>query len=221
MLSDNLGDIVDVSELPDGDTLIEAESDIFGNEVDWEFILSPSLVDGPGGDPDEGRGGEPETPSVAFLSMAYTLTNNSTETSDFSVLAQAAFVGPGGVLPYEGSVSGSVGDGDGSGESATVAALPGGSLYTAVINGADDESALNFPTSASAPQFETVPFGPGNVTGELNTPAASIGIRNEFQLTDGDFVTFTNTLAVLPTPGALGLLGVAGLAATRRHRNSA
>jgi hypothetical protein len=209
-LSNNPDDVDGLEMLPNGNMVLFGNSTVFGAGLEWTFELGGSGMDNVPGTP---RGGAP----VAFLSSAFTVTNTSMMTDTFVVTATTP-VSAAGPLTASGSVSGSVGDSSG-GDGATVSSLPGSSLYEAFIDSSSIATLLDDPFSQSAPAFATSPFGPGNFSG-LATGGVStdIAITNVFELTQGDNASFTSTLVLVPTPGALGLLGVAGLAMTRRRR---
>lgn len=95
------------------------------------------------------------------------------------------------------------------------------SIWNAQINGATVGSLYNpgfvlggssGPATASTnPGQQIAPFN-------FNNPINTIGIRIVFDLTPGETVTFNDTFQFIPTPGALALLGLAGLAGGRRRR---
>ncbi len=53
----------------------------------------------------------------------------------------------------------------------------------------------------------------------IGTVVTSLGIRLDFDLTPGERVTFNGAFALVPAPGCLALLGLAGLACRSRRRN--
>ncbi|MEM8835591.1 MAG: hypothetical protein AAGD00_07205 [Planctomycetota bacterium] len=175
--------------------------------IEWSFELtglSQSIARGP-------------LPPVASVASNIAITNNTgtTQSYIFTVTQGFTVAGP---LSATGSISGSVGDSDFSG-SGTISDTAGAPGYEALLDGTTFETLLDAPFSTTATGGLTAPFGPDSF---LNTPTggitASIGIRNNFDLTAGDQATANSTLFFVPTPGSVAMLGIAGLAATRRRR---
>lgn len=99
----------------------------------------------------------------------------------------------------------------------------GENLYTAILDGVDNQTLGPAGTSATTSFPVTTGLGPLN----FNNVAApdvfnTLGIRTRFDLTPGDTVTYQSTLAILgqivPTPGAAALALGAGLVGLRRRR---
>lgn len=118
-----------------------------------------------------------------------------------------------------GSVSGSLTDGNGNG--ATFTAL-GSGAYAALADGSVAASLLS-GVSVNAGPFGSALIGPDS----FGTPIPSqpygainstMAIRYEFSLTAGDSVSLAGSFVAVPGPGAVALLGVAGLVARRRRR---
>ncbi|RMH28791.1 MAG: hypothetical protein D6693_03010 [Planctomycetota bacterium] len=103
-----------------------------------------------------------------------------------------------------------------------MAALAGGSIYDAVINGVSQQQLFIDPFSLNAPPsgidftgavWGKIPGGPIAV-GDL------FGINHAFSLTAGDQATVNSSFFInlIPSPGSVALFGVAGLVALRRRR---
>ena len=158
-----------------------------------------------------------------FVSSNFSITNNSGVLQTFTVTTTTPTIGLAGPTTMTGSVSGFVGDGNGQmdqfGNGATVRTATGSPFYEALVDGADVRSLYSDPQVFAAPLGLTNGIPAQNFIGEAG-PAliSSIGIRNVFQLTPGDNAGFTSTFLIVPAPAGLGLLGVFGLAATRRRR---
>lgn len=161
-----------------------------------------------------------------FVSSSFTVINNTGMFSPFTVTVTIPIFPPINVpTTITGSISGTVGDGDGLldqfGNGATVMTQANGRpYYEALIDGADVRSLYtafqqNFAGQALTNDIDTQSF-----IGEVGPVALStIGIRNAFMLTPGDNASFTSTFVVIPTPasaGMAGLLAVAGLVRRRR-----
>lgn len=199
-------DIVEMQTNPDGSMTISGVSNPFAGEatLDWSFNLL--------GVADSTARGVPTVVAGVASNIAVTNNTGSTQTYFFSVTQGFTVAGP---LLADGSVSGTVNDGNFNG-SATIsdAGVPG---YEALLDGVVFETLVDDPFSLTT--ATTAAFGPDDFT---NVPTGgittSIGIRNTFSLSAGDLATATSRLTFVPTPGAAAMLGVAGLAATRRRR---
>ncbi|MEM8835590.1 MAG: hypothetical protein AAGD00_07200 [Planctomycetota bacterium] len=208
-LGNNLDDVESVTDLENGSIEVSGVSEAFESVFDWTFVLPGST------------GIEPSRSGlavIASLASALAVTNNSGSDQSYTVTT-SALLSDGSVTGAFGSVSGSVGDADFDGD-ASVSAPAGSSVYNGFVDGIDVLSALDDPFSQTVNTLgATAPFGPGNdsVSG-LAGVLTGFGIRNEFTLSAGDQATLNSTIALVPTPGAALVLGVAGLAATRRRR---
>jgi len=173
-----------------------------------------------------------EAPTVrgaqtTFLFNNLVLTNNTGMTQTVTITTMIP-VFP-AILPSSvmgGSASGTLTtNGDGGTMSNVNGADP---MYRALIDGVavgGIADLLNFDSSVSVAGFGSgstgfedfgtpIPSAPGPAV--LN----SIGITLQFDLTDGDAVSWTSVFVVnvVPTPGAGALFGLAGFAAIRRRR---
>lgn len=198
----------DVAISENGNWLINGTASVANTDWNYSFEVAPT---------DSATTG----PAIAFLSSAFTVTNNNAGTQNFIVTAtQGALVFPG---PTEilGSHSGNVGDNPSFGDGATLSTIGGSSMYAAQIDGATVRTLFDDPFSVSAAPFLTNSYGPSSYGWEGGNPAVttSIAIVNEFSLTGFDNAGMTSTFVVrVPTPGAASLLGVLGVAALRRRR---
>lgn len=158
-----------------------------------------------------------------FVSSNFSIVNNSGVLQTFTVTTITPTIALSGPTTMTGSVSGFVGDSnftpDQFGNGATVQTQGGLPYYEALVDGVDTRSLYSSPQVNSAPFNLTNGIPAQNFINEAG-PAliSSIGIRNHFQLTPGDNAGFTSTFLIVPAPASLGLLGVFGLAATRRRR---
>jgi len=118
-----------------------------------------------------------------------------------------------------------------------LAALPGQALYTAGINGNPVQSyypdpfshTLGWGTSTvlgeqnygGVPGTPNIP-GPGVVTWISHSLAFSLTGSTPDALSPNDYdrATFSMRLVIIPAPGAMALLGVAGLISRRRRRDA-
>lgn len=168
-------------------------------------------------------------PSVLAITSV-TNTSNATQTFILSVtLPISVSFGPPSLI--QGSISGSLTDtssatGLGTIGSASVAAAPGSSIYTALIDGVGVRTLMDDPFSASvAVSNGSTAVGPADfgIPVRESHPGATttdIGIELRFQLSAGDSASFTSVFDVVPEPSTAALLGlglVFALASNRRR----
>ncbi len=160
-----------------------------------------------------------------FVSSSFTVINNSGVLSPFTVTVTIPVFPPlAAPTSMTGSISGTVGDGDGLadqfGNGATVMTQANGRpYYEALVDG--------FGARQLYPAFQQN-IAPLNLTSDINTqnfigevgPAVlnTIGIRNAFMLTPGDNASFTSTFIIVPSPAGIAAAGLIGLAGLRRRR---
>lgn len=145
----------------------------------------------------------------AFLGTGFTLMNNSDAKIDFTIeisLNLTGFISPTAMFGGNGQFT-LTGDGG------SVSALPGTSLYSAFAGGNLVHSDF------AAPFSQGVPGNFGTNFGGLSQDADSLSAIFSFSLTDGEQLTHTGSIGGVPAPGALALLGIAGVAGRRRRRN--
>lgn len=160
-----------------------------------------------------------------FVIANFVVTNNSatTQTYTIQVLLPYTATGP---FCIGGSVTGSLTDLNGNG--ASLSSVAGGSIYSAIIDNSVVHTLLDSPFTTNAAAFQSAVVGPA----DFGTPIPSlpynadistnIGINLTFTLSAGDAASFTSIFVVepgcIPAPGALAMLGVAGLLGGRRRR---
>lgn len=95
----------------------------------------------------------------------------------------------------------------GNGYSAWYNGFPGSNLYSAQIPG------LAF----AGPPFDTQSTN-GFFMGAIGGPVGSMSAQWNFIVSAGDAASGTSTYVLLPAPGSVALLGLAGITASRRRR---
>lgn len=158
-----------------------------------------------------------------FVSSFFTVNNLTNGLQPFTITTSLATIPVGAPSTMTGSISGTVGDGDGLldqfGNGATVRSLGGAPYYEALTDGFTARQLYPANQVNSAPLILTQPIAQMQFVNEVGPGvAANIGIRNRFELTPGDNASFTSTFFIIPTPSVGGVLVLAGLAAARRRR---
>lgn len=191
------------SVLPNGDTVVEGMYDNGNWQIEYDLVFN----------------------SDPLVTSNYILTNNSAGTLGFNILTRQGVSAPTTNL-MRGSVSGSIGDNTllppfGEGDGATLAQDAGAPLYRAIVDGSSVRTLGDvFSVTALPNGTETVgPFSFGIPIFE-GGPGINMGlaIRNQFTITADDSAGLNNTLILVPTPGAVALMGLAGLTVARRRR---
>ena len=207
-LADNLGTVTNFEFVGDR-WIIEGVSQTSDWTMDWGFevIQSGAIARGPGF-------------NSASISSSFTLTNmTGNDNALFEVIGNAVVGTLTAPTSQTGSISGSLGSGNPLVETATLGTAPGDSLYTALVDGLGVQTLLDDPFSVSTNL--TTSFGPSNFVGAPGSDVfATMGIRHSFGLTAGDNGQFAGVFVVteVPAPGAACLLGLGGLASSRRRR---
>lgn len=161
-----------------------------------------------------------------FVIANFVVTNNTAATQTYTIQVLLPYTAD-GPFCIGGSVTGSLTDLNGNG--AKLESLPGGSVYGAIIDNTVVQTLLDSPFSVMAGNFQSAVVGPA----DFGTPIPSlpyvpnittnIGINLTFTLSAGDAASFTSIFVVepgcIPAPGALAMLGIAGLLGGRRRRS--
>jgi len=169
-----------------------------GHQMSWDMLVNP--------DP------------FIIANVVYTNISSGTQNVTLEFVLPIGMAMPSTLIG--GSVSGSLTDVNGDG--ATFASLGGGSAYQALADGSVAAGMLTgvnvnagpFGSSLIGPESFGTPI-PSQPYGAINTDMA---IRYEFSLTAGDSVSLAGSFVAVPAPGAVALLGIAGLVGRRRRR---
>lgn len=160
-----------------------------------------------------------------FVSSAFTVINNTGVLAPFTVTVTVPIFPPlFAPTDMTGSISGTVGDGDGLadqfGNGATVMTQANGRpYYEALVDGFGVRQLYPSPQVNSALLNLTSDIPTQSFLNEVG-PAVlnTIGIRNAFMLTPGDNASFTSTFIIVPTPAGIAVAGLVGLVGLRRRR---
>lgn len=149
------------------------------------------------------------------------VTNNSMNTENFTLQMTQPLAKMFANPTEQGSIAGTVTDIDG--DDATVSAPTGASIYTAMIDLADEAALMSDPFSENAGganKSNTVGPESFGVIPASQSADDSIGIFLNFDLTSNDQASFTAVFEIFPSPAGLPVLAAFGLLAGRRRRRS-
>jgi MYXO-CTERM domain-containing protein len=156
-----------------------------------------------------------------MVDLNFSVTNNTGGTETFIVTADLPLLQ---TITGGSNVSGDFGGFvlDGAAGTPGFIQVTGDPVYMGLVDGSgvlDLGNNFDFQTNNGVDFLPDLDSG-GFVAGPA-TANTSIGIMLVFTLTDGDTVTVNSTFAIqpLPAPGALALLGLAGVCTRRRRRS--
>jgi hypothetical protein len=185
-----------------------------GNEwsIDWDFNAD---------DDPEGAGAA----MGVQLGSVFTVKNNLAETANpaanhlqFSILVSMDTLPANAIGYIIGAANNLASTGEGPGVLSTTNEFgAGNALWTYQVNGSTLTTLFNSPyslTTATNPGTNSSSSGSGGVLAGVPN---NIGIRLVFDLSPGEEVEFNGNFAYIPSPGALLLLGLAGLTSRRRR----
>lgn len=161
-------------------------------------------------------GGQPHTITLSFTflagsSMTRFEVDSTLMTFDEDLLSEAA----------RATAGISITDSDGDGAS-SMGNLPGGAHYTTRYNGQPGTTFANLLTGAymagSGQSMTADDRSPGSGFTDLGGNVDDMSARWDFSLSANDQVGVTSSFFIIPTPGAIALVGLAGLTMARRSR---
>lgn len=154
-----------------------------------------------------------------FINGTFSITNTSSTTAIFSV----EFILDSSVQFAQslmnGAFAGTLTDADGNGSASIGRVAGSGGFYSAFIDGN-----LVRSLGSSAYSYSGMAFGSSQVGPESFDPTtgpalnSTIGLQFRFSLSAGDSVSFASLFNVVPAPGAIALMGAAGVMGSRRRR---
>jgi MYXO-CTERM domain-containing protein len=165
--------------------------------------------------------GQTSSGGPLHLFLDFGLVNNTGGTETFTVFAGVPILQALAATSVSGSVEGGLTDSDFA-NGATLTSVGTDPIYEGLVDGSSALELLTggFSTSVG---FGSTTIGP--VNGAAGGPAIAmtdLGIVITFTLTNGDSANFTADFTIdgtkVPAPSALALLGLAGIAGTRRRR---
>ncbi len=162
-----------------------------------------------------------------FIVGNFVVTNNSLVAQTFTLSVSMPIV-PGLLdVSIGGSITGTVTDLNGNG--ASLSSTPGGSIYSALIDGSVVATLLDDHTTSFLDPFQSAVVGPDAFGEPIPSDPGpdtlvSMSIELEFTLSAGDAASFTSIFVLIgtpiPAPAGLALLGVAGMFGSRRRRQA-
>lgn len=164
---------------------------------------------------DNMQGWNPVTNS-GFTNGNFVVRNQSASAHDFSIT-----IGMTGSAAGPLTVSGSVGGQFLNASTGLGSLTSTGPLWAALVDGAPARSEFN-NTLVFAQPFQIISLGNANFSGVVvpTSAASNISIRLNFRMSAGSEASFSSTIAfqAVPTPGAIGLIALAGAFGRRRRR---
>jgi hypothetical protein len=154
-----------------------------------------------------------------FINGTFSITNTSSTTVVFSVefILESSVQFAQSLM--NGAFAGTLTDADGNG-SASIGRVAGSAgFYSAFIDGNLVRSLGSSAYSYSGAAFGSSQVGPESFDPTVG-PAlnSTIGLQFRFALSAGDSVSFSSLFNVVPAPGAIALMGAAGVVGSRRRR---
>jgi hypothetical protein len=191
----------------------------FGNE--WSISNWDFNADGDLGGVGAATGAKINSVFTITNSLAEVIGNPAANHLHFSILITMPVVPTGaGTMWFGSSTITMNGNGSNPGELNAV----GGPVWNAVVDGSD-EAGLFLPAGnpilsvpGSGTDNANGTLAAGDLAGLVGVTPTEIGIRLDFDLTPGETVNFTGVFGLIPSPGALAMLAVAGLAGRGRRR---
>ncbi|MCI0364892.1 MAG: hypothetical protein L0Y44_08785 [Phycisphaerales bacterium] len=171
---------------------------------DWTLTYSFLSQDDPAND-------------AGILGAGFTVTNNLATNLQFSILITFD-LGPSTALSYTANAAMTLNPGASDGTLSTTDAFGADlAMWTYSVNGSDFATLFNADYTLSAngvtnSDSAAIPATP------ISTVITQLGIRLVFDLSPGEIANFTGNFQFIPAPGALALLGLAGIMGRRRRR---
>jgi len=160
---------------------------------------------------------DPEGGDGVNLNSVFTVQNTHTSNLQFSILVSIDTL-PADAIAYGVGATNNLTSL--TGENVTLSSTnefgAGAPIWSFLVDGSPIHSLYPAPysLSTSTTQADT----PADGFGLMSGVPSSIGIRLVFELSPGAEVLFNGTFQYVPTPGALALLGLAGVIGRRRRR---
>ena len=159
------------------------------------------------------------SPKVTSNTLSVLVASSSDSMRNAGLTAFSIGSGPLGLAPVngvQGIASASVGVTDVLGGGAELAP-DGAGMYRAFTNGSDTFTNL-LGSSLVAGEFSSAQSDDNFGLAAIAGPVSQIAAEWNFTLTAFDTAAGTSTFSITPAPGAVSLLGFAGLVAARRRR---
>jgi MYXO-CTERM domain-containing protein len=163
-----------------------------------------------------------------FVFMSFSFQNNTGLDQEFFFSANNAIAPIVGDTQMGGSVTMSATDANPNGGPAVGPVT--GPLYRALVDGVGVQDMIpagtmyNYPAAGGSLTTGVNSFGlPGLTVDGPDNPLLSIGLQHKVFIGNGDRITMNSSFVLesddIPAPGAIALLGIAGIAGRRRRRS--
>ncbi len=154
-----------------------------------------------------------------FINGTFSITNTENSTQTFTVNFTLDSSVQFAQSLMNGAFAGTLTDANGDGVASIGRTSGSAGFYSAFIDGN-----LVRSLGSSAYSYNGAAFGSSQVGPESFSPtvgpalSSTIGLQFRFTLSAGDSVSFSSLFNVVPAPGAMALMGAAGLVGSRRRR---
>jgi len=153
---------------------------------------------------------------TAYVSGGFTIKNNNATTPlvlDLSVLMAGSM---GADATYAGSAGGQVVNFSFS--PGSLGAVAGAPVWAGLVNGSQVDGAIT--STQTVNPFSLATFSPQSFNGSAGSVTNGVGMRLRLSISAGMESSFSGAFAVtsVPAPGAVALVGAAGLLGGRRRR---
>ncbi len=162
-------------------------------------------------------------PTTTFITNGFRVQNLTSSSQTYDIVVALASSGPSDLTLDCNALLGATLTNDAAGNTATLASLGATPMWVGQINGISRATTgLNANSSFSTTTTRTVPPAISAWSGVVDGTLQSVGYRMQFTLTGKSTALFTGFWdgAVVPSPGAIAMIFVAGGFASARRRKT-